>query len=284
MLCPKCGADSGPTEKYCGSCGNPLGSGKALCDGCMGAFPPADLAEADGRKLCPLCFERQQRRSGAPEAGPAAGPARGVYAPPPARPPVPVPQTSMLAIASLIVAVVFPFGVPGLALGIAALLRIRNSEGMLEGKGFAVAGTALSALTLACWTCMFFSAFMSISEERAQAGQARAQAEVRSIGEAEAKHMLQFGRYGSLEELAAGGCLPRSPETGDYRFEAEATGTGFQVAAIPVSGKGAHFFLDERNVLRFETNKPATAESPAWNRGEAGTVRTGNAPVKQTGG
>jgi hypothetical protein len=297
MRCPKCGAESDPAEKYCGNCGNPVGSGKALCDGCMGAFAPADLSDADGRKLCPLCFERHQRRTASPPAAPfpgvgapPPGPPRGIYSPPPARPPGPVPTTSVLAIVSLIVAVVFPFGVPGLVLGILALLRIRASDGMLEGKGFAVAGTALSALSLACWTCMIFGAVAGSSRETAmrnlvdKAEQAEVIDQLRKIGAAEAQFAAQYDRYAGLDELETGGSLPGPLENGKYLFEVETTETGFRALATPVSGKGVHFFVDERNTVRFETDKPATAESPAWQGNAGGPSRVRTAPVRKSGG
>jgi hypothetical protein len=201
-----------------------------------------------------------------------------------------VPTTSVLAIVSLIVAVVFPFGVPGLVLGILALLRIRASEGMLEGKGFAVAGTALSALSMACWTCMILGAVSGSSKEFARQDivarmeQAKAVDQLRRIGAVEAQHAAEFDRYASLEELETGGSLPGPLENGKYLFEVEPTETGFRALATPVSGKGVHFFVDERNTVRFETDKPATAESPAWQGNAGGTSRVRTAPVRRSGG
>jgi prepilin-type processing-associated H-X9-DG protein len=61
------------------------------------------------------------------------------------------PQTSGLAVASLVLGILGCFGITalaGLALGIVSLVRIKNSQGRLSGTGIAVAGTAVSAVFL----------------------------------------------------------------------------------------------------------------------------------------
>jgi hypothetical protein len=280
MHCPKCGAEAEADEKFCGSCGNPLGSGKALCDGCVGAFPPAELAESEGRRLCPVCLAREGRRkSGTLGPAPALAPR-----PFPSRPPVPEAQTSVLAILSLVVSILFPLGVPGLVLGILALLRIRGSGGRLEGKGLAVAGTILSAVTLACWTCMFLAGLFAAVEEQQQMGSAQAQARVRAIAEAEQAHFAQIGRFGTLDELVAAGCWKTPLDETLYKFDAQASDQGFQVTAVPVSGKGPHFLLDEKGTLRHEMGKPATAGSPVWAGGSAPVNRPPRPASRPSGG
>jgi len=237
----------------------------------MGAFAPQDLEEVDGKRLCALCGERQSRRAaGPPPAGPPrSGSTRPIYQPPPPEYSGPVPQVSVLAIASLIVSVVFPVGVLGLVLGIAALIRIRNSRGLLEGRGFAVAGTAASAVSLACWSCMVISVIFGAGEARQESKEFRAAEEMARAAGAEQAFFARFGRFGSIDELVAAQCLPAAPGerqgSNGYAYELTTADNGFQITASPSSGRGAHFYLDERSGLRSEAGKPASAESPVWN-------------------
>jgi hypothetical protein len=72
---------------------------------------------------------------------------------PPSLTPEVKPKTSGLAIASLVLAGLSILncgitGLVGLVLGIVALAKIKNSQGLLAGRGLAIAGVALSALSL----------------------------------------------------------------------------------------------------------------------------------------
>lgn len=71
----------------------------------------------------------------------------------PSTPPAATPKMSGLAIASLVcglaaVCLVGLPGIPGVILGIIALLKISKSEGRLRGQGLAIAGIVVSALTV----------------------------------------------------------------------------------------------------------------------------------------
>jgi len=82
----------------------------------------------------------------------------GAGPPPPAAPrmaspaaPAPPPQTSGMAVASLVCAVLGCFGITaivGMILGIMSLIKINRSQGRLEGKGIAIAGMCVSGLML----------------------------------------------------------------------------------------------------------------------------------------
>lgn len=77
-------------------------------------------------------------------AGPAAAP---VYTPAP----MSSAKTSGMAIAALVLGILSPFScgitaIPGLILGIIALVNIGNSKGQLSGKGLAITGICLSGI------------------------------------------------------------------------------------------------------------------------------------------
>ncbi len=83
------------------------------------------------------------------------------------------PQTSGLAVASLVLGILGCFGITalaGLVLGVVSLVRVNNSQGRLSGKGIAIAGIAVSAfflLLLPVWLAMSIPAF-SKAKEKAQ--------------------------------------------------------------------------------------------------------------------
>ena len=68
---------------------------------------------------------------------------------PPSIPVAPIPsRTSGLAIASLVCAFVFPFGIPSIICGHIARSQIKKSQGGLTGAGLALAGLILGYLSL----------------------------------------------------------------------------------------------------------------------------------------
>ena len=101
------------------------------------------------------------------------------------------PPTSGLAIASLVcgVAGFFFCGIPaiaGLILGIVALSKIASSKGELGGKGLAIAGTVVSAVTIlvgivmaGIWAAMLIPA---LSRARAEAQKAACMSNLNQIG------------------------------------------------------------------------------------------------------
>ncbi len=64
----------------------------------------------------------------------------------------PLPRMSVMAILSLIFAVLglacLPFGIVGLVLGIIALTKVNGSQGRLTGRGLAIAGLVVGALSI----------------------------------------------------------------------------------------------------------------------------------------
>jgi len=96
---------------------------------------------------CPKCGTQN------PEGAQLCSSCSAVLTPPAAQPPLSPPNTSGLAIASLVLAILSPFtcfisAIPAIILGIVALVKISKSTGQLKGVGLAVTGIALPVLIL----------------------------------------------------------------------------------------------------------------------------------------
>lgn len=79
---------------------------------------------------------------------------------------VPEQRTSVMAILSLIFSLICCIpgtGVIGLILGIAAIIAISSSNGRLAGRGAAIAGIIIGALTSVLWLAMTFGATQVLS-------------------------------------------------------------------------------------------------------------------------
>jgi len=114
-------------------------------EGTPGWRPAADFPEfADALKL-------QASAPPPPPSAPPPGPtpAAPVYT---ATPTTSSAKTSGLAIAALVLGLLSPVfcitAIPGLILGIIALVKIGNSKGLLTGKGLAIAGICISGICL----------------------------------------------------------------------------------------------------------------------------------------
>ncbi|GEM_PF-2890385 len=269
MECPHCGDEIGDAEAWCPSCGAPADPDrKVLCDGCQGAFRAGALRTEGNRRLCPLCLAREDRqRLGIPSPGQA----RLVQQRDASRIPDlyrPRPQTSALAVAS-VVSILFTWplaGLPTLALGVAALLRIRSRRDELSGVGFAVAAIVLGVLSLAAaggLVAVGVPVYFAIRED---AMHRRVATKMERIFKAEQLHFLGYERFASLEGLVESGMVEEATcRDEDYLFAVETTEEGVRVRATPKAGGATeHFLLDERGVLRHEIGEPAVAESPEW--------------------
>jgi hypothetical protein len=269
MNCPSCGVETHEETKFCPSCGKPMDlEAKALCDSCMGAHPGGALEIVDGRRLCPLCRDREDRkREGVPSAGPArmlhsAREYKGhqTYGTKP-------PGVSLLAIASLVSAFLCPFaGIPAVVLGVIAIYRIRSRPDELVGSGLAAAGIVLGGLTLA-----FFAVVAVVFAPMAQSIQedfygTMVRAEMENIKQCEKQYFVQYGEYADLEQLAAAELWsPGDTSVPGYRFEVAKQTAGFEVRATPVGkSRGYHYFLDEMGGFHREKGKPATLKSPLF--------------------
>ena len=71
----------------------------------------------------------------------------------PTQTPAPIPKTSNMAIASLVLAILSPFtclitAIPAIILGSISLVKIQKSSGQLKGSGLAIAGIAIGPVSL----------------------------------------------------------------------------------------------------------------------------------------
>lgn len=269
MNCPSCGVEIHEEVKFCPSCGKPMDlEAKALCDGCMGAHPGGKLEIVEGRRLCPLCRDREDRkREGVPSAGPArmlhsARNYKGhqVYG---AKP----PGVSLLAIASLVSAFLCPFaGVPAIVIGAVAILRIRSRPDELVGQGLAVAGIILGVVTLGFFVVVAVVFAPMAESYREDLYGAMVRNEMEAIKACEKQYYAQYGEYGDLEQLEAAQIRkPGNRSVPGYRFEVILKTAGFELRATPVAKEGGyHYLLDEMGGFHRERGKPATLKSPLF--------------------
>ena len=103
-------------------------------------------AEVGTETTCPKCGAVVNPAAAAPAAAQAA-PAQAAPAQPQVVVQMPAPaKTSGLAIAGFILS--FFFSLVGVILSIVALVQINKSNGTLTGKGFAIAGIIIGALSM----------------------------------------------------------------------------------------------------------------------------------------
>ncbi len=134
---------------YCASCGSPVRGGTNFCERCGASLstgsPPEPVAAAE-----------------TPPDGAPAPPPPGTYPPPPYppgyatpgyAPPAPVgPSTNGFSIASLVLGIVWVFGVGAVLaviFGFVARQQIRESGGRQGGSGMALAGIILGFVGIA---------------------------------------------------------------------------------------------------------------------------------------
>ena len=105
-------------------------------------------AQTNGASFCPNCGSptnaagAQSSNAQVPPIQPAAPQGQPMYA----QPPVAGQSTNGLAIAALVTSLVC-CGPIGLVLGLVALSQINTSQGRQGGKGLAIAGIAIGAVT-----------------------------------------------------------------------------------------------------------------------------------------
>ena len=189
MLCPNCGYDNSPNNRFCVRCGVDLSVAPAQ----PAAGPPPGSAPPDAPPPPPPSTWGAPPPAGAPPFAPpnpvASAPPNpfdspppnpfappapygppGAYPPPGAGPygqyPAPYPpsgyqppSTNGLAIASLVLGVVgwIPCGagsIVAIVLGFVARSQIRASQGRQGGDGLALAGIILGFLAVALWIAL----------------------------------------------------------------------------------------------------------------------------------
>jgi len=90
-------------------------------------------------------------------------------------------------------------------------------------------------------------------------------AALKDINRAQADFIRRTRRYAqSTDELIADRLLSAKPAADGYTIQMlpSADAVSYSVTATPRIPDGRHFFTDKTGVIRAETGKPATAESP----------------------
>jgi hypothetical protein len=95
--------------------------------------------------------------------------------------------------------------------------------------------------------------------------EAAAVAALKAINDAQADFIRRTRRYAqTMNELIAGRLLNEEPSAEGYTIQMlpSADAVSYTATAIPRTPDGKHFFTDKTGVIRAETGKAATAESP----------------------
>ena len=168
----------------------------------------------------------------------------------------------------------------GIILAAKALSRIKEDPWQYGGRGMAIAGLVLNIVSLVSVPPTGIIAAIAIPNllaSRRAANEGSAQSSMRTLHAAEATYQATIGegRFGTLNELAAGNLIDPRLATGQksgYKFTVELTTNdmnypGFSVVARPltegVTGSGTRsFYIDETGVIRARDNStgPATKE------------------------
>ena len=112
-------------------------------------------------------------------------------------------------------------------------------------------------------------AIPSLAESRKSAAATQAIGLLKMVVTTSEQYHVRFGVYASNEtDLVNAGLIPdsnNSPNSG-YEYSYSSTPYAWQMTAAPkvpgVTGDN-YFFVDQSGVIRFETEGPATATSPA---------------------
>jgi type IV pilus assembly protein PilA len=203
------------------------------------------------------------------------------------------PETSGKAIASLILGfffILFPAAILAVVLGHMSYSDIKRSAGRLTGKGMALAGLIMGYFGVALIPLLIIAAIAipNLVRSRIAGNQASAVGSLRTINTAAETYAATYN-HGYPTSLAALG-PPRSgrapdADAADLIDEVLASGTrsGYVLTYAP-GEKGAdgrvdrytlhagpitpgttgmnHYFTDETGVIRQETDRPASKESP----------------------
>jgi type IV pilus assembly protein PilA len=180
----------------------------------------------------------------------------------------PFKQRTGLAIASMVLAIIsfftflFLIGIPGsivaLVLGIVALCQIKRDPAQYGGRGFAIAGVAISSVALFFLVPIVAAiAIPNLLASRRAANEASAIRSLRVIGGAEQTYQSTVGAgrdFGNLTQLQTAELLEGSLVAGErsgYRFQVTCAGLHFAATATPVNtATGTRsFFISEDGVI-----------------------------------
>lgn len=250
---------------YCSSCGHQI--------------------EQSNVKFCPQCGVQLLPTEAPREASAPPGS-------PPTAPPM-KPETSGMAIWSLICGIFFfffPSAAAAVVLGHLSRSEIRRSGGRKTGAGMALAGLILGYLGLSIIPILIIAAIAipNLLRSKMAANEMSAIGSVRGLNTALVVYSATYGTYppsllalgpSSSPSSEAAGLIDPLLATGrktgyefDYetfdKVEGEIKSQGYTITASPVSPGSTgrrYFFTDQSGVIRAETNRVATADSPPIN-------------------
>ena len=258
--CANCGGTNLDDAQFCQMCGRSLAAAEAV------PLAPSMLGQTGPQPPSPTSQAAPQ---------------------PPAAPP---PETSGMAVGSLICGILFvffPAAITAVVLGHISRSEIRRSAGRLKGDGMALAGLILGYVGISVIPILIIAAIAipNLLRSRMAANEASAVSSLRTINVACVQYATQYKGYPA--SLANLGPSPyKTPDRGGadlieatlaggtksgYLFRLEAHDDDndgyadrYQVWADPV-GTGItgqrHFFTDETGIIRARRVSPADAES-----------------------
>ena len=156
----------------------------------------------------------------------------------------------------------------GIIVACIAMGRTSREPSVYGGRSMAITGLILSIVSLVTIIPVALVASIAIPNllaARMAANEASAIGSVRQIAAAEGVYQSSFGKYATLNELAAQGLLDAKLATGTrngYNFTLEVTSDdpdapGFAVMSVPVSYRNSgrrSFYIDESGVIRAADN------------------------------
>ena len=185
-------------------------------------------------------------------------------------------QAKGLAIFALILGIVsfFTFGlllvgaIIGIVVAVKAMGRVKREPLRYGGRGIAIAGLVLNIVSLSSVVPIALIAAIAIPNLLASRRAANEYSAVRSLHEislAQATYQSNFGKYGTLEELAAQNLINprlRSGIRNGYIFTVALTTDemnveGFAAVAVPETYRSSgirSFYVDETSVIRAGDN------------------------------
>lgn len=163
--------------------------------------------------------------------------------------------------------------ITGSIVGWVAMKRAKREPWRYGGHGISLAGFVLSIVSLVSFVPIGVIAAIAIPNllaARRGANEASAIFSMHKISSAEAMYQTNFGKYATLNDLAAQNLIDGKLATGTkngYTFAIELTtnqdnGEGFTVTGVPVTYRSTgnrSFYVDETDVVRVADNFGAPA-------------------------
>ena len=180
----------------------------------------------------------------------------------PQGPAVPV-KTSGLAIASLVLGILSPFtcfltALPGIILGIVALVKIQTSAGQLKGTGWAVAGIAIPPAVLPIAACLAAMLMPALARTRCVARRIACGNNMRGVA-------MAMVVYADEHD----GMLPTPSRWCDLLVNKNKVDK--KTLKCPGAKRGPCSYAMNKNVLEFGADSPGDVvllfeTSPGWNQ------------------